>query len=168
MCRILFLLFVLVTGKTPAVAGQWSLHRTESTANTGYADAVQANDLGGEIKIFRRDDSHAILQFKISPRFSGLSRLSCPTFQIDQTTPPHHFAVGQSCHVESSNATYDLGRIHDDAESPKVVHVLMNGRELVFRYLAQDGMYHEMNFTLSLSKQTLSRALGVETTDTPN
>ena len=168
MRRILFLSFALVVSNTAVVADQWRLSGSESTAAAGYIDAIQVNNVGGKLKIFRRNDSHAVLEFKIGPRFSGLSRLGCPTFQITPETIFHHFDVGQACYLESSSATYDLGPIHDGIQPPRTVHALMNGEKVIFRYLAQDGMYHEMDFSLTLSKQILSRALGIDTQSTSN
>ena len=168
MRRTLFLSFALVVSYTVAAAGLWRLSGRESTAAAGYVDAIQVNDVGGKIKIFRREDSHVVLEFKVAPRFSGLSRLSCPTFQITPGTIFHHFDVGQSCHVESNRAAYDLGPIYGGTQPLRAVHAFMNGQKVVFRYLAQDGMYHEMDFTLTLSKQILSRALGIDTQSISN
>jgi hypothetical protein len=151
----------------PAVAAQWTLHEVESNVGDDYAQAVQINDAGNEIKVFRDADAQVFLEFKISPGFSGLSRSSCPTFQIDRRVPMHYFDVDQSCYIEPDRAVYDLGQIRNNTLTSLVVHRLMNGGKVAFRYLTQDGTYHESRFALSQSKQTLTSVLGEDTRITP-
>lgn len=151
-----------------AAAAQWTFHRVNAEANPDYAQAVQVNEAGGEIKVFRDAEAQVFLEFKITPGFSGLSRSSCPTFQIDRHIPMHYFNVEKSCHVEAARVVYDLGQIRDNVLTSLVVHRLMNGVKVAFRYLTQDGTYHESRFALSRSKEALTSALGVDTQITPD
>lgn len=150
-----------------AAAAQWTLHKVNADASVDYAHAVQVNDAGSELKVFRDARSHVFLEFKITPGFSGLSRSSCPTFQIDRLIPMHYFSVDHSCHIEAARVVYDLGQIRNNALTSLVVHRLMNGVKVAFRYLTQDGTYHESRFALSRSKEVLTTALGVDTQITP-
>ncbi len=152
---------------TSAVAAQWTLHRAPSDTGGDHVLAVQVNDSGSEIKVFRNGRAEVFLEFKKSPGFSGLSRSSCPTFQIDRRIPMHYFNVDQSCHIDADRVVYDLGQIRDNALTSLVVHRLMNGGKVAFRYLTQDGTYHESRFELSRSKEILTSALGVDTLVTP-
>ena len=150
-----------------APAAPWTVLHAESTANTDFVHAVQVNEAGGEIKVFRDARSQVFLEFKITPGFSGLSRSSCPTFQIDRLIPMHYFNVDRSCQVEAHRAVYDLGQIEDNTLTSLVVHRLMNGGKVAFRYLTQDGTYHELSFALSQSKEALTSALGIDTRIAP-
>lgn len=104
-----------------------------------------------------------MLAFTTPPGFSGLARTSCPTFQVDDRLPLHHFEIGAACEVEAGGARYRLGPIRDGLHVSLVTHRLMNGGTVAFRFLTEDGAYHESTFALTRSKRAVAAALGTET-----
>ena len=150
-----------------AAAAPWTLRESNAIAAAGYAHAVQVDNSGGEIRVFRDDHARVFLEFKISPGFDGFSRSSCPTFQIDGRKPMHFFDIDRSCRVDVSRAIYALGQIRNKVLTSLVLHRLMNGGTVAFRYLTQNGAYHESRFALLQSKQVLRNALGLDTHISP-
>ena len=56
--------------------------------------------------------------------------------------------------------TIVLGDIVDDLIISLPLHRLMNGNQVAFRFVTSTGEYREAVFSLSGSKQVLTRALG--------
>jgi hypothetical protein len=79
----------------------------------------------------------------------------------------HFFEIDRSCRIEVDRAIYALGEIRNKALTSLVVHRMMNGHTVAFRYVTQDGAYHESNFALIRSKQALRNALGLDTRVSP-
>lgn len=147
------------------VAGApWRL--APSPGADGAPRAVVDDDSGGQVSVYRYDDGRVYLEFK-STALGGLSRSSCPTFQIDQRLPQHFYRPGEGCVVQQGTARYALAIIEASKAQSLVLYRLLNGNELAFRYRSQGGTYHEDIFSLSRSKQALLGALGESLTVDP-
>lgn len=125
--------------------------------------AVQVNERGEELVVYRTPADDVVLELHTVPGFSGLARTSCPTFQIDDREPLHHFTLDEGCTLDSGRATFRLGTIRDGQLVSLAAHRLMNGGEVDFRFVTEDGSYHESTFALTSSKRALRAALGSET-----
>lgn len=165
--RFLVAITTLCSVASAPVAAPWTLRDSNAIAEVGYAHAIQVDNAGGEIRVFRDDRARVFLEFKISPGFDGFSRSSCPTFQIDRRMPMHFFDIDRSCRVDVDRAIYALGQIRNKVLTSLVLHRLMNGGTVAFRYLTQNGTYRESSFALLQSKQALRNALGVDTHISP-
>jgi hypothetical protein len=72
----------------------------------------------------------------------------------------HHFVPGPNCTVASKNVTFSLGEIVDRGIRSLVVHRLLNGNAVTFRYTVSNGQYRQARFSLSRSKQAMRKLLG--------
>ncbi len=118
------------------------------------------NNSGQRVEVYVGDRSTVFLRFVLGPGFETFAESSCPTFQIDQRKPMHHFEVGYRCAVVAKRATYLLGQIDDSEITSLILHRFMNGNQVTFRYTIKSGQYRQLSFSLASSKQALTHALG--------
>ncbi len=145
-----------LAGLLPAAltAAPWRL----ADGDAGPPRAVVDNDRGALLAVYREGD-RVYLDFS-SSAVGGLTRSSCPTFQVDQRTPLHFYALGADCEITGGNARYALTDIVAERTESLVLYRLINGNRITFRYQSLDGRYYESVFSLSQSKQALLGALG--------
>ena len=156
----LFVLALCLLGTHSAMA-TWTVRDQEALGLNPVAYAQSAN--GERVEIFLGDGSVVYLRLQLGAGFETFSESNCPTFQIDDRKPMHHFDVGYRCAVVAKRATYLLGPIVDQEITSLVLHRFMNGNQVSFRYTVKNGQYRQSNFSLGSSKQALTRALGSDT-----
>ena len=156
----LFVLVLCLLGTHSAMA-TWTVRDQEALGLNPVAYAQSAN--GERVAIFLGDGSVVYLCLQLGAGFETFSASNCPTFQIDDRTPMHHFEVGYRCAVVAKRATYLLGPIVDQEITSLVLHRFMNGNQVSFRYTVKNGQYRQSIFPLGSSKQALTRALGSDT-----
>ena len=149
---------VLALLPAAATAASWSIREAPDAASPLPQARVIA-DGGDEVIVFRTNDS-VHLQLTIGGAFTTLSPQSCPSFQIDQRRPVHHYAVGPACQINGTTALIDLGEVQNRTFESSAIDQMMNGVRLAIRYLSADGAYHEADFPLSRSASAIKRALG--------
>ena len=147
----------------PALDAAWGTRPADARSRNVYPLAFVANEGGDELVVSRNADNEVRLSIRIKSGFRSLSRSSCPTFQIDRRIPMHFFEIGNGCNIGMVEATYNLGRVQSRRITSLILHRLMNGSNVAFRYTTQDGTYHEARFPLTRSKRALRNAIGRDT-----
>ena len=147
----------------PALDAAWGTRPATARSHNAYPLAFVANEGGDELVISRSADDEVRLSIRIKSGFHSLSRSSCPTFQIDRRIPIHFFEIGNGCNAGIVEVTYDLGRVRSRRITSLILHRLMSGNNVAFRYTTQDGTYHEARFPLTRSKHALRNAIGRDT-----
>ena len=122
--------------------------------------ASVSNERGQQLELFVDDLDVIFLRITLGQGFETFATSSCPTFQIDNRKPMHHFDPGPDCAVASKNVTFALGEIVDQGIRSLVVHRLLNGNAVTFRYTESNGQYRQAEFSLSRSKQAMRKLLG--------
>lgn len=135
----------------------------DTTAENKYPLAYVVNDAGEKTELYVDADT-IYLRLNLSNGFESFPQSNCPTFQIDQRTPLHHFEIGPTCVVEDKRATYTLGKLKQRQIKSLILHRIMNGNVLIFRYTIKNGQYREARFSLSRSKAAFKTALGYNPT----
>ena len=125
--------------------------------------AVNKNSQGQTTEVFLGTGQTVYLRLSLGTGFETFGITSCPTFQIDSRLPLHHFDVGERCIINKKVATFELGKISDDEIESLVLHRLMNGNNVAFRYTINSGQYRRAQFNLDRSKQALTRVIGADT-----
>ena len=156
----LFVLVLFLLGTHNAIAA-WTVRDQEALGLNPVAYAESAT--GEQVEIFLGDRSTVYLRFVLGTGFETFSESNCPTFQIDDRKPMHHFEVGYRCAIVAKRATYLLGPIIDQEISSLILHRFMNGNQVSFRYTVKNGQYRQADFSLGSSKQALTHALGANT-----
>lgn len=149
-----------------AVFGAWQ------TANEAATDAGQGafvvNDAAQRLELDVDAHGTVRLRFRLNDGFETFSPSNCPTFQIDEREPMHHFNVGERCLLEPKHATFALGQIADRKMDSLILHRVLNGNAITFRYTVTGGQYRAARFTLSGSKRALRGTLGFNLQVSPN
>ncbi|MFT4583003.1 MAG: hypothetical protein ACI915_002412 [Gammaproteobacteria bacterium] len=146
---------------SPTLFAAWSISEAdgEGSVDTAYIE----NSARQRADIFLDEHDVVYLRLRLSAGFETLTRSSCPTFQIDKRLPLHHYAVGKQCSIDSKDATIVLGQISDKQINSLVLHRIMNGNKVTFRYTTENGQYRKAEFSLQNSKQALQGAVGADT-----
>jgi len=152
--RLIFPLLVLLTAMQAAPAA-WE-NTDPDTGNVAYIGDEQ----GQQIALLVDDRNLIFLRMQLSQGFEAFGASNCPTFQIDARKPMHHFEVGDLCSISPKEAIFSLGHIVDRRIKSLILHRIMNGNAITFRYTISNGQYREARFSLSGSKQSMRRMLG--------
>ena len=154
--RLIVLVF-LFCGHHNAMAAWITRDQSELGLNpVAYATATT----GQRAEIFVGKSSTIFLRLVLGAGFETFTESNCPTFQIDDRKPMHHFEVGDSCAIVAKRVTYMLGQIVEQEITSLILHRFMNGNQVTFRYTVKNGQYRQASFSLDNSKQALMRALG--------
>ncbi len=143
-----------------AVAANVSWKVSSSPIAKGSPWAVVRSVNGEELALYSDRQNKVHLQFKIAGTFKQFAPGRCPTFQIDTLQPLYHLAVDKDCHLDNKRALIDVGAVRNRVLVSGMVDQLMNGKQIVFRYVTSDGTYHEADFPLTGSALAIGRALG--------
>ena len=156
----LFILVLFTVGSHNAMSA-WTFR---DQAELGLNPVAYAkSEAGQRVEVFIGDRSTVFLRLVLGAGFETFAESSCPTFQIDQRKPMHHFEVGYHCAVVAKRTTYLLGQINDSEITSLILHRFMNGNQATFRYTIKSGQYRQVSFSLGSSKQALRHALGSDT-----
>lgn len=148
-------LIVFLCAFVPPVFAAW-----QAADHDGVVMAGIDNEHGQRIDLFVDDRNVVLLRINLSEGFETFAASSCPTFQIDRRKPMHHFELGRRCTVTGKQATIALGAMIDRSIRSLVMHRLMNGNNVTFRYTIGNGQYRQAQFSLSGSKQAMRQLLG--------
>ena len=153
----LLLVSCLALAAAPAGAA-WQT--TEAPREGDGTVAFVDNERGQRAEIFLDDHNTIFLRMTLGDGFETFAATNCPTFQIDDRRPMHHFDVGDRCEVATKRVTFNLGQIADQRIESLILHRLMNGNNVTFRYTVGNGQYGQARFSLTGSKQAFRRAIG--------
>lgn len=153
----IFLYLILVVAWQPAGAA-W---RAADAADAAHERLIyETNDTGQRVEIAVDGNDTVVLRLLLGDGFETFVKSNCPTFQIDAREPMHHFDIGPACVVGDKSAAFMLGQITDRKMKSLILHRLMNGNTVSFRYIVNGGQYRETRFSLRNSKQAFRPALG--------
>jgi hypothetical protein len=153
------LLIFLLAGTQAAMAAWTTRARDEAGLKPV---AVATNKTGQRAEIFLGDQLTIYLRLELGAGFETFAETNCPTFQIDDRKPMHHFEIGGRCAIAAKKATFMLGRIENSEIKSLILHRFMNGNKVTFRYTVNNGQYRQAAFSLRASKQALKNALGFD------
>jgi hypothetical protein len=146
----------------PAWAAQWML--IDASADLPTAAAIRNSD-GHALRVYRDAQDHVRMRFLLHAGFDNLA--ACPTFQVHDKAAEQRSFDNTECDNNGQWAEYTLGQIEKNAVQSMVLHRLLNGGDVAFRYALKDHGYGETVFSLGGSKQVITRALGGKIKITP-
>lgn len=130
------------------------------------ASAAIRNTSGDALRIYRDARNLVRLRFLLRAGFDNLA--ACPTFQVGGKPAEHKSYDGSACTAGGRWVEFTLGRIEGGALRSLVLHRLLNGDNVAFRYALKEHGYGETAFDLTGSKQAVTRVLGPAVTITPD
>lgn len=150
---------VVLLGTSTAAPAQWAVaDARDAAAPPGKAFAQVRNEQGYRLQVYRDGDNAVRVRFVLRDGFDLVG--GCPTFQVDGKQPEHASADGSTCIAGTRWAEFVVGRIAGNRVASLVLHRLLNGETIRFRYPLKDHGYGETAFTLSRSKQAVTQAIG--------
>ena len=160
MYRQLVAIFILGTLPAAAVAGWSIVTHTNTDNNTKTKVAYTENNDGYSLEIYR-DASNAIRsRFGMNHNLHRIAEKSCPTYQVDQRPPENRSVNDATCILHRQWAEFVLGYIEGNQVTSTLLHNMMNGNSITYRFILENGGYGETKFSLSGSKHTVTDVLG--------
>jgi hypothetical protein len=152
-------IFLLACAQECSAAWTTVKHQDTALPPIAYTE----NIIGQRTEVSMGQNNAIELRLLLGAGFETFAASSCPTFQIDDRVPLHHFEIGIRCVIEKKIATFHLGQITDDEIDSLVLHRFMNGNIVMFRYTVNNGRYRRAEFSLRNSNQALKQAIGADT-----
>ena len=149
---------LLLMGQPQAQAWQTSTSTDSSAAD--YPIAFERNTRGDTSEVYRTANGQIFLRVRLAPGFIKFSPSNCPTLQVDQRTPVHHYQTGPACALSTDSVEILIAEISQNLAISLPLHRLMNGSKLAVRFVTSSGEYRESVFSLRNSKQALKTAIG--------
>jgi len=144
-----------------ACSAAWTTVEHQDTALPPIA--YTENIIGQRTEVSMGENNAVQLRLLLGAGFETFAASSCPTFQIDDRVPLHHFEIGIRCEIDEKIATFHLGQITDAEIDSLVLHRFMNGNIVMFRYTVNNGQYRRAQFSLRNSKKALKQTVGADT-----
>ena len=156
--RVIVLLLPVWPIAAPAA---WDIvTHTDTDTATQTRVAYTENGEGYSLEIYR-DGSGAIRsRFGTRHSLGRLAEKTCPTYQVDDRKPGNRSINDAACISHRQWAEFILGYIDNNQVTSTLLHNMMNGNKVTFRFILENGGYAETEFSLSGSKRILTEILG--------
>lgn len=142
-------------------AAEWNVVSQRDAETQRETLVAQTRNAEGHTLAIYRDAGGAIRsRFGLNDSLNGLAEKSCPTYQIDNRDPRNVSINDAACISHRLWAEYVLGYIQEKRVVSLLLHELMNGNKIVYRFKLLSGGYDETEFSLAGSKRALLAVLG--------
>lgn len=160
MHKKLFIYPLLVLFTQPVMAGWEIVTHTNIDNNLQTTIAHTENSDGYSLEIYRDGNGAVRSRFSMNNNLSRLDGKSCPTYQVDNRPAQNRSINDAPCIAYQKWAEFVLGYIIDDKVTSTLLHNIMNGNRITYRFALDPYGYTETTFSLMGSKRTLTEALG--------
>lgn len=154
------LCFALTLAALPARAA-WQI---VNVADGGSHERIRAarieNPDGYSLEVYRDRDGTVRSRFSLRNGFAELAPHMCPTFQIDSREPVNESIGDKACRTGERWAEFVLGYVKGGSVTSLVLHRLMNGETVTYRFALARGGYRQTSFSLKGSNHAIVEALG--------
>lgn len=152
--------FILLLCPT-IVCAEWNvITHTNTDNNTETLVARTKNNEGYTLEIYK-DNSGAIRsRLSLNAELDQFAKRSCPTYQIGKFTLDNTSINDAPCLTQSSWTEFILGYSENFVISSKKLNAFLNGNDVIFRFMLENGSYQETSFSLSGSKRAVLSAFG--------
>ncbi len=159
------ILIVCLLGTPVSAVAEWKIvTHTDTDDNTNMQVAYTENNDGYNLEIYR-DVSGAIRsRFSTNNVLFRLADKNCPTFQVDSRRALNRSINDAMCISNQQWAEFILGYIIDNEVKSTALHNMMNGNNITYRFLLENGGYGETQFSLFGSKKVLTSIFGNQLT----
>lgn len=133
---------------------------TNTDDNLQIQVAHTVNKDGYALEIYR--DANGAIRSRLSMN-NNLNRLNdknCPTYQVDKRGLQNRSINDAPCLAHRQWSEFILGYIIDNEVTSTLLHNLMNGNTITYRFILDNDGYAETSFSLTGSKRRMMEALG--------
>lgn len=155
---VLFWVFI----SYPWVAfAEWSMvtHKDIDSGEEVHVAYTENKD-GFSLEVYRDKNNAIRSRFSINSRMGRLAEGLCPTFQVDEHNPINRSINNALCISHARWAEFVLGYTSNNEVKSKLLNMLRNGNEIVYRFSLENGNYGETRFSLAGSRRTVENSLG--------
>jgi len=124
--------------------------------------AYSTNESGYTFEIYRDSIDSIRARFNLAGSILQLAEKSCPTYQVDRGFPQNRSVYDAPCISSDQWAEYILGHVVNRQISSTLLLALMNGMNISFRFILENGDYRETSFSLQGSRNAITQAIGQE------
>lgn len=164
MRRYLFFFPLVLTVFQPAWA-EWDIvNHTNIDNNQQTRVAYTENNDGYSLEIYRDGNGAVRSRFSMNNNQNRLDGKLCPTYQVDRRPMQSRSINDAPCIAHQKWAEFVLGYIVDRKVTSTLLHNIMNGNRITYRFALGTHGYAETMFSLMGSKRTLIEALGTDVT----
>ena len=165
--RTLFLCYLaFVSSATNAAEWNIIMHN-DMDSNIVTSVAIIKNANGYTLEIYKDSVDAVRARFTLNRNLIRFPDNFCPTFQIDKGEPKNRSVNDAPCLSGDTWAEFILGYVKNGDINSSAIVGLMNGVGLRFRFMLENGDYHETLVSLRGSKRAMSAALGDGVSVTP-
>lgn len=158
---LVFLLTCIALFARNTLASEWNIIiHNDMNSNTTTKVAIIKNESDHTLEIYRDSVGAIRARFTLSQALLRFPNSFCPTFQIDSALPTNRSLNDAPCLSSATWAEFILGYVVDSQINSDTIVNLMNGVDLNFRFLVENGDYRQTIFSLRGSKRTMPMAFG--------
>ena len=144
-----------------ASMAEWKIvTHTDVDSETSTQVAYTENAEGYSLEIYKDNVGAIRSRFSLSDTLDSFAKRSCPTYQIDARLLDNRSINDAPCLTQQDWSEYILGYIVDDNVTSRFLNALVNGSNITFRYMLDNGNYKETGFSLAGSKRATLTVLG--------
>lgn len=160
--------FILLLCPT-LVCAEWKvITHTNTDDNTVTQVARIKNDEGYTLEIYKDNVGAIRTRFSLNSELDQFAKRSCPTYQIGRYTLDNRSINDAPCLTDVSWTEFILGYAENFVVSSKKLNAFLNGNNVIFRFMLENGSYQETLFSLSGSKRAVLSAFGSGITIQPD
>jgi len=143
------------------VLAEWSvITHTNTNDNTETQVARIKNEEGYTLEIYKDNIGAIRSRFSLNKALDKFAKRSCPTYQIGRYTLDNTSINDAPCLTELSWTEFILGYEENSVVSSKKLNAFLNGNNVIFRFMLDNGSYQETQFSLTGSKRAVITSFG--------
>lgn len=151
------------------VLAEWSVvTHTNTNDNTETQVARTKNEEGYILEIYKDNIGAIRSRFSLNTELDKFAKRSCPTYQIGRYTLDNRSVNDAPCLTELSWSEFILGYEENSVISSRKLNAFLDGNNVIFRFMLDNGSYQETQFSLSGSKRAVITSFGSGITIKPN
>lgn len=156
-----FILCPLLVSLSGPVMAEWEIVKhTNIDNNQQTTIAHTENNDGYSLEIYRDGNGAVRSRFSMNNSLNRLDEKTCPTYQVDKRPAQNRSVNDAPCIASQKWSEFVLGYIIDNKVTSTLLHNIMNGNKITYRFSLDPYGYTETTFSLIGSKRTLTEALG--------
>lgn len=143
------------------VLAEWNvITHTNTNDNTETQVARTMNEEGYTLEIYKDNIGAIRSRFSLNKALDKFAKRSCPTYQIGRYTLDNTSINDAPCLTELSWTEFILGYEENSVVSSKKLNAFLNGNNVIFRFMLDNGSYQETQFSLTGSKRAVITSFG--------
>ncbi len=156
------IIYLFIVFMTPlSVSAEWNIITHTSLNNDLKTQvAYTENKSGYSLEIYKDNVGSVRSRFTLNSSLNLISTDICPTYQVDLILVKNTSFNDAPCISNLNWSEFILGYITNNQISSLSLDALLNGNEVTFRFVLDNGSYKETSFSLTGSKRAALKVIG--------